>query len=150
MDKKPGRGDGGIGEGWRGGENEMRRQMVTTAEQTAPQASQGTPACHVMRDLTSRSQMPNDVLPSSGHVPWEQGMGQRNQEERNGRGALIHPVPYNACSAPATRREPAMDPVLRSSASIGKTQHPSSQGEGKSLSRPKVATDMAQGLPSSP
>ena len=90
VDNKPGRGDGGIGEGFRGGENEMRRQMVTTAEQTAPRASQGTPACHVMRDSTSRSQMPKDVMPSSGHVPWEQGMGQRNQEERNGRGAL-HP-----------------------------------------------------------
>lgn len=48
-----GEGDGGIEEGWRRGENEVRKQMATTAEQTAPRASQGTPVCNVMRDLTS-------------------------------------------------------------------------------------------------
>lgn len=56
----------------------MRRQMVTTAEQTASTGFRRDSWRHA-QDWTSRSQMPKDVLPSSGHVPREQGMGQRNQ-----------------------------------------------------------------------
>ena len=50
--------------------------------------------------------MPKDVMPSSGHVPWEQGMGQRNQEERNGRGVLHLSCPLE-CLLCTSRKEKA-------------------------------------------